>query len=118
MVTIFLFTVTILSAQVAINTNGNPADESSALDIQSTGHGLLIPRMTPVQRENISDPATGLFVYQTDGTGGFYYNMGTPATPNWIGLSSTLITQIADAKGDKKVIPPCLSLRFNNSVVQ
>ncbi len=92
-----------LTAQVAINTDGSTADESSALDVQSTERGLLIPRMTQTQRENISDPATGLLVYQTDGTKGFYYNMGTPASPDWIGLSSTLITQIADADGDTKV---------------
>ncbi len=92
-----------VTAQVAINTNGSTADESSVLDVQSTEHGLLIPRMTQIQREAISNPATGLLVYQTDGTKGFYYNMGTPASPNWIGLSSTLITQIADADGDTKV---------------
>ncbi len=110
MKTIRLFFVTFLliasyyvTAQVAINTDGNPADESSVLDIQSTERGLLIPRMTQTQRENISDPATGLLVYQTDGTKGFYYNIGTSASPDWIGLSSTLITQIADADGDTKV---------------
>ncbi len=92
-----------VTAQVAINTNGSTADESSVLDVQSTEHGLLIPRMTQIQREAISNPATGLLVYQTDGTKGFYYNMGTPASPNWIGLSSTLITQISDADGDTKV---------------
>ncbi len=92
-----------LLAQVAINTDGSAADESSVLDVQSTERGLLIPRMTQTQRENISDPATGLLVYQTDGTKGFYYNMGTPVTPDWIGLSSTLITQIADADDDTKV---------------
>ncbi len=110
MKTIRLFFATFLliasysvTAQVAINTDGSPADGSSALDVQSTERGLLIPRMTQTQRENISDPATGLLVYQTDGTKGFYYNMGTPASPDWIGLSSTLITQIADADGDTKV---------------
>ncbi len=92
-----------LSAQVAVNTDGSPADGSSALDVQSTERGLLIPRLTQVQRENVSNPATGLLVYQIDGTQGFYYNMGTPSSPDWIGLSSTLITQIADADGDTKV---------------
>ena len=53
------------------------------------------------QRGAINNPATGLLVYQTDGTTGFYYNAGTPGTPAWIQLSSTLITPIAD--GDTKV---------------
>jgi hypothetical protein len=62
-------------AQVGINTN-NP-DTSSALDITSTTGGLLIPRMTETQRDAISPTATGLMIYQTDGTVGFYYYNGS-----------------------------------------
>lgn len=93
-----------LKAQgVAINTDGSTADASAMLDISSTDKGMLIPRMTATQRGNISNPATGLLVYQTDGTAGLYYNSGTPSTPGWIQLSSALITEIADADGDTKV---------------
>ena len=87
-------------AQVAINTDGSTPDASAMLHIKSDTSGLLIPRMIQTQREAISNPATGLLVFQTDGSSGFYYNAGTPA---WIQLSSTLITQIADADGDTKV---------------
>ena len=38
---------------------------TSALDITSTTKGLLIPRMTTVQRDAIGSPATGLQVYNT-----------------------------------------------------
>ena len=62
-------------AQVGINTN-NP-DASAALDITSTTAGLLIPRMTETQRDAISPAATGLMIYQTDGTAGFYYYNGS-----------------------------------------
>ena len=61
-------------AQVGINTN-NP-DASSALEIESTTGGILIPRLTETQRDAISAPATGLMIYQTDQTAGFYFYDG------------------------------------------
>src|SRR5687768_7149261 len=36
---------------------------SAALDIQSTDKGILIPRMTSVQRNAISNAGTGLLVF-------------------------------------------------------
>ena len=92
-----------LSAQVSINADGSNADASAMLDVKSDTAGLLIPRMDSALRVAIATPAVGLLVYQTDGTSGFYYNAGTSGTPAWIQLSSTLITQIADADGDTKV---------------
>lgn len=41
----------------------NPPDPSAVLDVQSTQSGLLIPRMTDVQRNAIANPAEGLQVY-------------------------------------------------------
>lgn len=64
-----------LMAQVGINTT--TPDPSSMLDIQSTAKGLLIPRMTLTDRNNIPSPAQGLMVYQTDNTPGFYYYNGS-----------------------------------------
>lgn len=46
---------------------------SAIVDITSTTNGLLIPRMTAANKAAISSPATGLMIYQTDGTTGFYY---------------------------------------------
>src|SRR5580700_5408343 len=68
---------------VSINPIGTAADSSAMLDVSSTTKGLLPPRMTTAQRNSISGPATGLVVYQTDGTAGLYCNNGTPAVPNW-----------------------------------
>jgi hypothetical protein len=65
------FTIT---AQVGFGTTA-PAP-SATLDITSTTGGLLIPRMTQTQRGEITLPATGLMIYQTDGTAGFYYYDG------------------------------------------
>ena len=76
---ITLFTLALFSvlsyAQVGINTN--TPDSSSALDIESTTGGILIPRLTETQRDAISSPATGLMIYQTDQTTGFYFYDGT-----------------------------------------
>ena len=65
-------------AQVGINIE--TADPSAALDIVSTTGGLLVPRMSETQRNQINDPAgpaEGLMIYQTDGTAGFYYYNGS-----------------------------------------
>ena len=67
-----------MSAQVGIGTT--TPDASAALDITSTTEGLLMPRMTEAQRIAISTAATGLMVYQTDGTEGFYYYNGSSWT--------------------------------------
>ena len=62
-------------AQVGIGTT--TPDASSALYISSTTKGLLIPRMTAAQRDAITSAATGLMIYQTDGTVGFYHYNGS-----------------------------------------
>lgn len=62
---------------------------SAALDVTSTTQGMLVPRMTKAQRDLIGSPgtpATGLLVYQTDNTPGFYFYNGTA----WVSLSDNL----------------------------
>lgn len=64
---------------------------TSLVDLTSTSSGILIPRMTSVQRSSIVAPATGLLVYQNDGATGFYYYDGAawarlsaaPANTEW-----------------------------------
>jgi hypothetical protein len=63
---IFCFTVLYGSSQVAINNNGNNPATTSMLDVSSTTKGMLIPRMTSVQRKAIANPEMGLLVYDTD----------------------------------------------------
>ncbi len=62
-------------SQVGINTT--TPDPSSMLDIKSIDKGVLIPRMTQTQRDAIASPATGLLIFQSDNTSGFYYFDGT-----------------------------------------
>ncbi|SFB96929.1 Chaperone of endosialidase [Flexibacter flexilis DSM 6793] len=69
-----------LAQGVAVNTDNSTPDNSAMLDVKSTTKGLLTPRMTVAQRVAISSPATGLLVYQTDGTTGFYHYNGSAWT--------------------------------------
>ncbi len=71
------------AAQVAINNSGTPPQASAMLDVQSTSKGLLTPRMTKTQRQAIHAPSTGLLIYQTDSSRGYYYNNGTADAPQW-----------------------------------
>jgi hypothetical protein len=82
----FLFAEQTYAQSVAINTTGVPADTSAILDLTSQQKGLLIPRMSFAERNAIAQPASGLLVYQHNGTSGFYYNAGTAATPQWVYL--------------------------------
>ncbi len=65
-------------SQVGIGTT--TPDPSAILDITTTEKGLLIPRMTLTEKNAIPSPATGLLVYQTDGTTGFWYYNGASWT--------------------------------------
>ncbi len=71
---------------LGINMIGALPDSTAALDVNFTNKGFLTPRMTNAQRNAIAGPATGLVVYQTNGVAGFWYNAGTPASPNWVQL--------------------------------
>jgi len=76
---LFMLSFTWLSiAQVGINTI--TPDASSALDIESTTGGILIPRLSEFQRDAIALPAAGLMIYQTDKNPGFYFYNGTSWT--------------------------------------
>lgn len=93
-------TIQSFSQGTAINTNGNPADNSAALDISSTVKGMLFPRMTEAQRISIISPAKGLTVYQTDAANGYWYFDGTIWKPT-LGISgSTGTTGATGITGD------------------
>jgi|GEM_PF-2752603 len=49
----------------AVGINTTTPDPSAALDIQSSSQGVLIPRLTRLQRRAIASPKPGLLVYQT-----------------------------------------------------
>ena len=53
----------LMAQNVGINATGASPDTKAMLDISSTSSGLLIPRMTTVQRDAIAGPTVGLQVY-------------------------------------------------------
>ena len=60
-----------------VNIGTSSSNNSSVLNIQSVTQGVMLPSMTEVQRDSISNPTTGLLIFQNDGTTGFYYYNGT-----------------------------------------
>lgn len=69
----FIF-INVAHPQVGIGTSTPHA--SAILDISSSSKGLLIPRMTMLQRISIPSPSKGLMVYQTDGSKGVWHYNG------------------------------------------
>lgn len=63
----------------AFNADGSLPHSSAALDIKSTGKGLLLPRLNTAQRAGIVNPANGLLLY--DNTQNLLYNFRT--TNQW-----------------------------------
>jgi hypothetical protein len=55
-----------LNSQVAINTDGSAPNSSAMLDIKSTAKGVLLPRLTSLQRKAIVNPSPGLLVFDLD----------------------------------------------------
>jgi uncharacterized protein (TIGR02145 family) len=55
----------LFSQGVGINTSGLPSDASAMLDVSSTSQGLLIPRLTTIQRDAIISPALSLLIFNT-----------------------------------------------------
>ena len=83
---------------VRVGTPGTP-DPSAVLDLRpnpAAPKGLLPPCLTQAQRTAIASPATGLLVYQTDATAGYYYYTGTA----WTQLGATGPAGPAGPTGD------------------
>jgi hypothetical protein len=78
-----LFVNTNTNAQVGIGTE--TPDPSALLDVDSTTKGLLMPRLSTVQRDAILLPATGLVIYNLTLNDG-QINIGIPSAPDWVGI--------------------------------
>lgn len=78
---IFLNVLLSYSQSVAVNTDGTPADTSAMLDVKSSIKGILIPRMSTVEKNAIVTPATGLLVFDNDALSFWFFNGA-----NWIEL--------------------------------
>ena len=74
------------------------ADPSAVLDVQSTTKGLLVPRMTSVERSNIGTPAVGLMVFDLNSKSFWCY-----AGSQWIEIRSGAVSMISDQDGDTRI---------------
>ena len=81
---------------VGINDTGTSPDPSAMLDVQSTSKGILIPRMTTIQRATIASPTDGLLVFDIQ-TQSFWYYSNT----SWVDLSSSKL--LSDIDADTKI---------------
>ncbi|MEO5947136.1 MAG: hypothetical protein ABIP79_10010 [Chitinophagaceae bacterium] len=114
----------VVAQNVGIGTTS--PNSSAALDVRSTTKGMLIPRMTTTQRNDITTPADGLLIYNTTtdelnqrqnnfwriiiddkywagGGSGQMYNIGDN-----VGINTSLPTERLDVNGN---------IRTNNSVI-
>ena len=60
-----------------LNVGTSTLDSSAIAIFDSTSKGILLPRMTNVQRNSIATPTTGLLAYSTDINEGLYVNLST-----------------------------------------
>ena len=105
---ILMCTLALVYAQsVGINADGSQPDASAMLDVKSSSKGLLVPRIALTGTSDaltISNPATGLLVFNTNTasgiTPGYYYNSGTSGAPTW----TRLITSVAAADGSETLV--------------
>jgi hypothetical protein len=92
LVQLVLFHSLSIYAQVGIGTI--TPDASSILDVSSTSKGLLMPRLTTTERDNISLPATGLMIFNTS-SNDVQLSIGTPWAPVWTGIKRTKIASVS-----------------------
>lgn len=89
-----VFCVSSLSAQVGIGTSS--PDNSAILDVTASNRGMLFPRLTSVQRNAISAPASGLYVFDTNTNSLWYFNGSV-----WI--NSVTVAILGDVKSGFQV---------------
>ncbi|MEL6971494.1 MAG: tail fiber domain-containing protein [Bacteroidota bacterium] len=90
---LLLATSCLAIAQVGINSDGASPDPSAMLDITSSEKGILIPRMDSLSRQNISNLANGLLVFDTD-FNSFWYHTSSA----WLNLNAVLSDSDKDTK--------------------
>jgi microcystin-dependent protein len=91
-------------AQIGFN-NPNP-DGSAIIDIVSSDKGLLVPRISSINRLAISSPRGSLIVFDTD-EGKFYFYNGT----QWLSLN-----EFERVAGSNEVALPVGNLSINGNV--
>lgn len=83
LVGILFFCASLFAQNNNVGINTSTPDPSAILHLESTDQGLLVTRLTTVQRDAITAPATGLIIYNTDGNQVEIYN-GTCWIPSYL----------------------------------
>ena len=91
-----LFSQSNFNQSLSVNSTGAAADASAQLDVSANNKGVLVPRMTSLERTAIATPATGLLVFDTN-TNTFWFFNGT----GWINIAPQ--TMLTDVDNDTKV---------------
>ncbi|HRH48208.1 MAG TPA: tail fiber domain-containing protein [Panacibacter sp.] len=109
---LFVLSICNVSAQNTFPATGSAGigtaapNASALLDMVSTSKGLLAPRMTKTQRDAIATPATGLMIYQTNSTPGFYYYSGTAWTAMSAKGANTALANLVSPTGVNQILQP------------
>ena len=101
---LYLSSFDLLAQGVAINEDETDPETSAMLDVKSINKGLLIPRMSEIQKNAILLPAKGLLIYQNDATEGFYYYDGLIWKP-LVSTGATTVTSGWDLLGNAGTSP-------------
>ena len=94
---LLLLALPVLAQAQSVGIGTTAPDVSAALDIVSSSKGALLPRVADATA--IATPATGLLVFQTGGTPGFYYNAGTLGAPSWQQLATATGIPVTASNG-------------------
>jgi len=97
--TVLFFSSLSFSQGISINNDGSGADGSAMLDVKSTTSGLLVPRMTTVQRIAIVSPANSLMVFDIDTKSFWFYNV-----TEWNEVGASKVNMLSDNDGDTKIV--------------
>ena len=76
----------------------------AALEVKSTTQGMLVPRMTTVQRNAIVSPATGLLIYNTDCNVFNYYNVSSWIVIDGIRLPGPITGTISPCQSSTSIV--------------
>jgi hypothetical protein len=115
---LFLFTLTDCFSQVSINNDGSEPDAAAMLEIKSASKGLLPPRLTTTQRDQISSPPAGLMIFNIDCDEFQYYKAtgwttmgshGLIAPPAVIAGSTNLCAQVTGVTYSASTVPDATS---------
>ncbi|NQU35007.1 MAG: hypothetical protein HQ521_17410 [Bacteroidetes bacterium] len=102
LIILFLSISSVLFSQVAINYDGSQPTTHSVLDIKSDTTGMLIPRMTTIQRgvlaNKLDNSHEGMIIYDKTGNVLFFWNGSEFEV-----MQSGIISEIADADNDTYV---------------